>query len=55
MGGGGDVYNKIILGYDISVEAKGKVHPVTCHEDTQGARRYSSILSLASTLRVVGG
>ena len=37
--------------YNISVETKSKVHPVTCPEDTQRARRYSSTLSLASTLR----
>ena len=39
-----------LLGYDISVKANGKVYPVTCHESTQGARRYSSTLSLTSTL-----
>ena len=45
-------YEKNYLsGYDIFVKAKGKVYPVTCHKHTQVARRYSSTLSLTSTLR----
>jgi len=31
-----------------------EVHPITCHEDTQGEDRYSSTLSLTSSLELGG-
>ena len=34
---------------------KGKFHPRTVHEGTEGEYRYSSTLSLTSTLNGVGG
>ena len=34
--------------------AKGKVHPITSHEDTQGEQRYGFTLSLTSAMRVGG-
>jgi hypothetical protein len=33
-------------------EVKGKVHPVTCNEGTEGEYRYSSTLYLTSALHV---
>ena len=36
------------------LKIKGKVHPVTCCENTEGAWRYSSTLSLTSALDGVG-
>ena len=35
------------------VKVKGKFHTITCHEDTEGEKRYSSTLSL--TLEFDGG
>ena len=32
------------------VKGKGKVHPITCHEDADGEQKYSSIFSLTSAL-----
>ena len=34
---------------------RGKVHPITCREDTEGEYRYSSTLSLTSAVDGVGG
>jgi hypothetical protein len=39
----------------VKVKGKGKVHPRTGHEGPEGEKRYSSILSLISTLDGVGG
>jgi hypothetical protein len=36
------------------VKGKGKVHPVTCYEGTEGKQRYSSTLSLTSALNEGG-
>ena len=36
-------------------KGKGKVHPRTGHEDPEGEKRYSSILSLTSAIDGVGG
>jgi hypothetical protein len=37
------------------VKVKVKVHPVSCHECTEGEQRCGSTLSLSSALDVVGG
>lgn len=36
------------------IKHKGKVHPITCHEDTDGEQSYSSALSITSALDGVG-
>ena len=35
-------------------KGKGKVHPITGHEDPEGEKRYTSTLSLTSVLGWVG-
>jgi hypothetical protein len=40
---------RTMLGYG-PFHIKGKVHPITCHEGTEGEYRYSCALSLTSVL-----
>jgi hypothetical protein len=46
------VYLTIIDLYTIraDIQSKGKVHPITCHYRQEGEYRFSSSLSLTSTL-----
>jgi len=37
------------------VKVRNKVHPITCHEGTEEAKKYSFILRLTSALEGVGG
>ena len=34
---------------------KNKVHPATCHEDSEGKQMYISTLSLSCLLKGIGG
>jgi hypothetical protein len=37
-----------IKNFEFAIKAEGKIHPIICHEGTEGRKRYSCTLSLFS-------